>query len=100
MELELRKIAIRNIEFGSPARIEGDTLIADPDEMRELILEDSRIKDVSFDIALPGSSTRILPVKDVIEPRAKPDGRLSPEPSTRICRKAARVLRIVWRAAW
>ena len=78
MELELRKIAIRNIEFGSPARIEGDTLIADPDAMRELILEDSRIKDVSCDIALPGSSTRILPVKDVIEPRAKPDGETFP----------------------
>ena len=54
MVLELRKVAIRNIEFGSPARIEGDTLIADPDEMKELILEDSRIKNVSFDIALPG----------------------------------------------
>ena len=78
MVLELRKIAIRSIEFGSPARIEGDKLIVDPDEMKEWMLEDSRIKNVSFDIALPGTSTRILPVKDVIEPRAKIEGETFP----------------------
>jgi glycine reductase len=78
MHLELRKIPIRSIAFGSPARIEGDCLIADPDAMKELILEDARIKDVSFDIALPGTSTRILPVKDVIEPRAKLNGETFP----------------------
>ena len=34
-------------------------------------MEDSRVKAVSFDLAKPGESVRILPVKDVIEPRAK-----------------------------
>lgn len=40
----------------------------------DLIKEDKRIKDVEIQIAKPGESVRILPVKDVIEPRAKPEG--------------------------
>ncbi|MEI3220419.1 MAG: glycine/sarcosine/betaine reductase component B subunit [Lachnoclostridium sp.] len=32
------------------------------------------MKSVSFDIARPGESVRIMPVKDVIEPRVKVSG--------------------------
>ena len=35
----------------------------------------SIIKSVKFDIARPGESVRITPVKDVIEPRVKVEGR-------------------------
>lgn len=42
-------------------------------ELTELLLKDKGILDVEIDIARPGESIRIIPVKDVIEPRAKLD---------------------------
>lgn len=74
MNLELRKVAIRDICFDTENKIADGCLHVDPKALEELILEDSRVKAVSFDIARPGESVRIVPVKDVIEPRAKLEG--------------------------
>lgn len=41
-------------------------------------MQDERIKSISVDIARPGESVRIIPVKDVIEPRAKLDSEAFP----------------------
>lgn len=74
MELELRKIKITDIRFADSCYISSGCLYVNPDEIKELVLEDSRIKSVDVDAARPGESTRIVPVKDVIEPRAKLNG--------------------------
>ncbi|SCG82057.1 glycine reductase, subunits ABC [Proteiniborus sp. DW1] len=37
-------------------------------------MEDTRIKEIKLDIARPGEKVRIIPVKDVIEPRVKIEG--------------------------
>ena len=37
----------------------------------QLLLKMKRLRASSFDIAKPGESVRITPVKDVIEPRVK-----------------------------
>ena len=74
MNLELRKIAIKDIQFSEEEKIVDGCLYVDPKKLEELVLEDSRVKSVSFDIARPGESVRIVPVKDVIEPRAKLEG--------------------------
>ncbi|WP_326906568.1 glycine/sarcosine/betaine reductase component B subunit [Sedimentibacter sp. MB31-C6] len=76
MNLELRKIFIKDVIFKDENKIENDILYVNADLLSEFIKEDKRIKDVSFDIARPGESVRILPVKDVIEPRAKLDGEI------------------------
>ncbi len=47
-------------------------------EVESILKEDERIKEVTVDIARPGESIRIIPVKDVIEPRAKVDGKAFP----------------------
>ncbi len=78
MNLELRKVAIRDIQFSQENKIIDGCLHVNPDTLEELVLEDARVKSVSFDIARPGESTRIVPVKDVIEPRAKVDGETFP----------------------
>lgn len=78
MKLELRNITIRDIKFGPENRISDGVLYLNRESMEEVVKEDSRISEVSFDIARPGESIRILPVKDVIEPRAKPDGETFP----------------------
>jgi glycine reductase len=76
MNLELRKIQIKDVVLGEKNNIENNTLFLNQSLLSDLIKEDKRIKDVTFDIAKPGESTRILPVKDVIEPRAKLDGEI------------------------
>ena len=78
MNLELRKVAIRDIQFSQENKIIDGCLHVNPDTLEELVLEDARVKSVFFDIARPGESTRIVPVKDVIEPRAKVDGETFP----------------------
>ncbi|MGJ0848621.1 glycine/sarcosine/betaine reductase component B subunit [Tissierella praeacuta] len=74
MELTLRKINVREIAFGSTTKINNGILTISKNEIKNLILEDERISEVKIDIARPGESIRIIPVKDVIEPRAKLNG--------------------------
>ncbi len=73
MKLELGNIFIKDIKLEAPSRVENGVIYVDADELRRLILEDEHLKSVEFDVARPGESTRIMPVKDVIEPRVKVD---------------------------
>lgn len=74
MALEVRTIHIRDVVFGSEQGIRNGVLTVDPEAVARLVEEDSRVKSVRLDLAKPGESCRILPVKDVIEPRAKAAG--------------------------
>ncbi len=78
MNLELRKIHIVDVVFSNENKIENNVLKLNKISLSELIKEDKRIKNVDFDIAKPGQSVRIFPVKDVIEPRAKLNGEIFP----------------------
>ena len=75
MKLEMGHIFINDIQFGEVSKIENGVLYVSEDAVREIVLEDEKIKSVSFDIARPGESVRITPVKDVIEPRCKVEGK-------------------------
>ena len=75
MRLELGKIFIKDIQFASESKIENNVLYVNKDELRKAIWDDEAIVSVEFDIATPGESVRITPVKDVIEPRVKVEGR-------------------------
>ncbi len=74
MKLEIGKINITDIRFAEESKLENGVLYVNAEELRPIVLEDEKIKDVQFDIAKPGESTRITPVKDVIEPRVKVEG--------------------------
>lgn len=74
MKLELCKVNITDICFGAQSGISNGKLTVDVESVKKLVLEDDRIKDVCLDIAKPGESVRITPVKDVIEPRVKVEG--------------------------
>ena len=73
--LELGHINIKDIQFGPESKIEDGVLYVDEEAVKAIVLEDERIKDCKLDIARPGESVRITPVKDVIEPRVKVEGR-------------------------
>ncbi|MEF9839939.1 MAG: sarcosine reductase complex component B subunit alpha [Lachnospiraceae bacterium] len=75
MKLELGKIFIKNLMFGDHTSVAGGVLTICKEEVEKLVLEDDRIIAVKVDIAKPGESVRITPVKDVIEPRVKVSGK-------------------------
>ncbi|MEG0228302.1 MAG: glycine/sarcosine/betaine reductase component B subunit, partial [Lachnospiraceae bacterium] len=75
MKLELGKIFIKNLVFGSSTSVADGVLTVCKEEVEKLVLEDDRIVAVKVDIAKPGESVRITPVKDVIEPRVKVSGK-------------------------
>ncbi|WP_101772712.1 glycine/sarcosine/betaine reductase component B subunit [Peptostreptococcus faecalis] len=75
MRLEIGKIFIKDIQFSNETKIEKGVLYIEKDEMKKAILDDEHIESVDFDVARPGESIRITPVKDVIEPRVKVEGR-------------------------
>lgn len=74
MRLELGKIKIKDVQFGEVTKIEQGVLYVNKEEIQQLVLEDERIASVSVELARPGESVRIAPVKDVIEPRVKVSG--------------------------
>ncbi len=74
MKLELGYIDIKGIRFGDYNAVEDRVLVVNPEELLEPVLADPLIKSAHFEIATPGESIRITPVKDVIEPRVKVEG--------------------------
>lgn len=74
MKLELGYIYIKDIQFSDVSKVENGVLYVNKDELRSQLLEDQNLKSVEFEIARPGESVRITPVKDVIEPRVKVEG--------------------------
>ena len=74
MKLELRRIHIKDIQLGNETKVEKGVLTINEEELVNELKKDERVKDVKIDIARPGEKTRIIPVKDVIEPRVKIEG--------------------------
>ncbi|MST61957.1 beta-aspartyl-peptidase [Peptostreptococcus anaerobius] len=74
MKLELRKIQINNVEFGNETKVDGTTLFIDKASLIEELKKVPNVKEIKIDIAKPGEKTRIIPVKDVIQPRFKVEG--------------------------
>ena len=74
MRLELGHVLINDVQFGEETKIENGVLYVNKEELITLIKEDEHLKEVDVEIAKPGESVRITPVKDVIEPRVKVEG--------------------------
>jgi len=74
LKLEVGYIEIRDIQLADESSVKDGVLSVNVKELEALALEDEHLKAVKFDVARPGESIRITPVKDVIEPRAKVEG--------------------------
>lgn len=74
MRLDVGYIQIKDIQFSDTSKLENGVLSISQKDIQALVLEDERIQSVRLDIARPGESVRIVPVKDVIEPRVKVEG--------------------------
>ncbi|HHX59795.1 MAG TPA: beta-aspartyl-peptidase [Epulopiscium sp.] len=74
MRLELGHVLIKDVQFGSDTKIEDGVLFVNKQELIDLVKEDEHLASVDVEIAKPGESIRITPVKDVVEPRVKVEG--------------------------
>jgi glycine reductase len=76
MVLELGRIPVEEIDWGRKTLVEGKALLIDREELMEKTRgNDPRITSIKAEIARPGESVRIIPIKDVIEPRVKVEGK-------------------------
>jgi len=73
-EFLLRRVHIRDVIFGGRTEVGGHILRINREEMVRYLLEDRHLRSVKIRIAKPGEEKRIIPVKDVLEPRAKCGG--------------------------
>lgn len=74
MRLEIGNVLIKDVQFGQETKVENGVLYVNKDDIINLCKEDEHIKSVDVEIARPGESVRITPVKDVVEPRVKVEG--------------------------
>src|SRR6056297_385211 len=74
MKLELKKIEIDDISFAEKTEIKDNVLYINKEELLDNIDGEDDVKSIEIDLVKPGDSVRIIPVKDVIEPRVKVEG--------------------------
>lgn len=74
MRLEIGNVLIKDVQFGQETKVENGVLYVNKEDIINLCKEDEHIKSVDVEIARPGESVRITPVKDVVEPRVKVEG--------------------------
>lgn len=71
MKLELLKVDIRDVRWGEVTRVTDGTLFVNKAEAVSHVAEETRFSSVDLELARPGESLRVIPVKDVVEPRVK-----------------------------
>lgn len=75
MKLELMKVDVKSVGWGDRTEVLKDgTLKVNKEEFLAHVADGENLKSIGAEIALPGESVRITPVKDVIQPRYKVEG--------------------------
>lgn len=82
MKLELYDFPVHSVRFGLQTALADDVLTINREEMARRINADQFFTEMRIDIARPGSSTRIINVLDVMQPRWKEGKDVSPYPGT------------------
>jgi glycine reductase len=75
MDLRIGTFPVDAVGFGAPAGWAAGRLTIDPALVRALVLDDPRIRTVDVDLVEPGEATRIVQMRDIVEPRVKVRGR-------------------------
>lgn len=71
MRLELRKVRVTDVRWGDRTHVAQGVLSINKEQAIASVSGDSAFAAVDLDLARPGESIRIIPVKDCIEPRVK-----------------------------
>lgn len=74
MHLELANFKIKDVQFSDTTTVKDGVLLINKTELQDYLLEDPNIESIDIDLARPGESVRIIPIKDIIQPRYKVKG--------------------------
>lgn len=74
MRLELASFPVRDVQFAGQTAYQDGVLTIDREELISIVLTDCRIVSADVDVAFPGEKTRIVHVRDIVEPRVKVSG--------------------------
>jgi len=74
MKLELANFPVRNVQFSERTIYDNGVLEINKKELVDLILTDKKVVSADLDVVFPGEHTRIVRIRDVIEPRVKVSG--------------------------
>ncbi|MBI4320530.1 MAG: hypothetical protein HY675_18730 [Chloroflexi bacterium] len=74
MRLELASFPVSDVRFGASTRYKDGVLEIGKDELLGLVLQDERIASADLHVTFPGERTRIVNVRDAVEPRVKVTG--------------------------
>ncbi len=74
MELKIHRVVVKALSEGDKTSFNAGTLTVNRQEIADMLMKDPRFSSVKVELAQPGDSTRIIPVKDVVEPRCKIEG--------------------------
>jgi len=73
MRLEIESIDIKDVHPGSKTYAKDRVLYIHLKELKEILLQDRRIKSVDINLIHPGERVRIVNLMDVVQPRCKID---------------------------
>ena len=74
MRLELATFPVKDVKFSHRTIYQDGILEINKKELVTLVLEDKRIASADLVVAFPGEQTRIVYIRDVVEPRVKVSG--------------------------
>ena len=74
MRLEIGTFLVHDVVFGTQTQWRDGLLEVARDEILDAVRSDPRIAKADLELAKPGESVRIWPVRDVVEPRVKVEG--------------------------
>ena len=75
MKLEIGNFHVKDIIFGSETGYKDGILTVNKEEALAVLNPDGKLINVDLHVARPGERVRILPIKTVVEARARLDGR-------------------------
>ena len=74
MKLELASFPVNEVQFSKRTSFSNGVLEINKEELVNLIHEDKKVASADIDVAFPGEKTRIVKVRDAVEPRVKVSG--------------------------
>lgn len=77
MRLEMADFPVKEVHFSQRTGYQKGVLEIDKQSLLAGILEDSRIQTADLDLAVPGERTRVINIRDAVEPRCKVTGEAS-----------------------
>lgn len=75
MRLTIGKFFVKDIVFGEKTRFQDGLLTINKEEAIAALNPEGKLKNVELYIAHPGDSCRMMPIKSIVKPAARLDGR-------------------------